>query len=180
MYSFFEYYFKEYSFDKTETAVCCPFPHTTPTGFKYQETNPSAHINLEKGLFHCKVCDKGLSETSFISEILGCSYESAIKIGKLFTNKEDINTWDNDLEHHYFNHALMLPHEMKFEKEKFYETDVSIFDVQSSAMFLEKINKLPNALNYFLEVLKQIDFHYYEYLRKKYDFDVHDLSPLLA
>ena len=98
MYSFFEYYFKEYSFDKTETAVCCPFPHTTPTGFKYQETNPSAHINLEKGLFHCKVCDKGLSETSFISEILGCSYEAAIKIGKLFTNKEDVNTWNNDLE----------------------------------------------------------------------------------
>lgn len=88
-------------------------------------------------------------------------------------------TWDNDLEHHYFNHALMLPHEMNFEKEKFYETDVSIFDVQSSAMFLEKINKLPNALNYFLEVLKQIDFHYYEYLRKKYDFDVHDSGFLL-
>lgn len=93
MNSFFEYYFDEYDFSKRETAVCCPFPHHTESGLEYIETNPSAHINLDKGLFHCKVCDKGLSETSFISEVLGCSYEAAIKISKLFTTKEDIFTW---------------------------------------------------------------------------------------
>ena len=93
MASFFEYYFDEYDFSKRETAVCCPFPHHTESGVEYQETNPSAHINLDKGLFHCKVCDKGLSETSFIAEILGCSYESAVKISKMFTTKEDKFTW---------------------------------------------------------------------------------------
>ncbi len=73
--------------------MCCPFPHHTESGFEYKETNPSAHINLDKGLFHCKVCDKGLSETAFISELFGCSYESAIKISKLFTTREDLHTW---------------------------------------------------------------------------------------
>jgi hypothetical protein len=93
MSSFFEHYFDEYDFSKRETAVCCPFPHHTESGFEYKETNPSAHINLDKGLFHCKVCDKGLSETAFISELFGCSYESAIKISKLFTTREDLHTW---------------------------------------------------------------------------------------
>ena len=94
MASFFEYYFSEYDFSKRETAVCCPFPHRTESGLEYTETRPSAHINLDKGLFHCKVCDKGLSETSFIAELFGCSYESAIKIAKMFTSKEDKYTWD--------------------------------------------------------------------------------------
>lgn len=96
MKSFFEYFFSDYDFSKTETAVCCPFPHHTESGIEYKETRPSAHINLEKGLFHCKVCNEGLSETSFIAKVLGCSYESAIKIAKLFTTKEDKYTWDVD------------------------------------------------------------------------------------
>lgn len=98
MNSFFEYFFSEYDFSKRETAVCCPFPHSTESGYEYFETNPSAHINLDKGLFHCKVCDKGLSETSFIAEVLGCSYESAVKIAKMFTTKEDEFSWDNNTE----------------------------------------------------------------------------------
>ena len=96
MNSFFEYYFSEYDFSKTETAVCCPFTHHTESGIEYQETNPSAHVNLDKGLFHCKVCDKGLSETSFIAEVLGCTYESAVKISKLFTSAEDRFTWNDN------------------------------------------------------------------------------------
>ena len=96
MNSFFEYYFYEYDFSKRETAVCCPFPHHTESGIEYHETNPSAHINLDKGLFHCKVCDVGLSEISFISKILGTSYEAASKIAKLFTTKEDRYTWNKD------------------------------------------------------------------------------------
>lgn len=96
MSSFFEYYFDEYDFSKRETAVCCPFPHHTESGIEYKETNPSAHINLDKGLFHCKVCDKGLSEIAFIAEVFGCSYESAVKISKMFTTKEDKYTWQNN------------------------------------------------------------------------------------
>ena len=96
--TFFEYYFSDYDFSKKETAVCCPFPHYTENGIEYYETNPSAHINKDKGLFHCKVCNKGLSEIAFISEVLGCTYESATKINKLFTTKEDIFTWTNNTE----------------------------------------------------------------------------------
>lgn len=96
MNSFFEYYFDEYDFSKRETAVCCPFPHHTESGIEYYETNPSAHINLDKGLFHCKVCDTGLSEIAFISKVLGTSYESASKIAKMFTTKEDEYTWNKN------------------------------------------------------------------------------------
>ena len=60
--------------DGEEIAVCCPFPHYTPSGVAYQETNPSAHINTEKNVFHCFVCDKGYSETQFIEKILDCPY----------------------------------------------------------------------------------------------------------
>ena len=97
MNSFFEYYFRDYDFSKRETAVCCPFPHHTASGLEYKETNPSAHINLDKGMFHCKVCDKGLSEIGFIAEICGCSYESAVKIAKMFTTKEDRWTWNENI-----------------------------------------------------------------------------------
>ena len=41
--------------DKTEVAVCCPFTHHTESGMPYLENNPSAHVNTENGLFHCKV-----------------------------------------------------------------------------------------------------------------------------
>ena len=94
MGNFFEYYFSEYDFEKKETAVCCPFPHHTESGVEYQETIPSAHINLEKGVFHCKVCEKGLSEVSFISEILGCKYEAASKIASLYRGVENLHSWN--------------------------------------------------------------------------------------
>ena len=94
MGSFFEYYFSEYDFEKKETAVCCPFPHHTESGVEYQETIPSAHINLDKGVFHCKVCEKGLSEVSFISEILGCKYEAASKIASLYRDVENLHSWN--------------------------------------------------------------------------------------
>ena len=96
--SFFEYYFRDYDFSKKETAVCCPFPHHTENGIEYYETNPSAHINTDKRLFHCKVCGKGLSEVAFIAEVLGCTYEAATKINKLFTSKEDVFSWTNNVE----------------------------------------------------------------------------------
>lgn len=94
MGNFFEYYFSEYDFEKKETAVCCPFPHHTESGAEYQETIPSAHINLDKGVFHCKVCEKGLSEVSFISEILGCKYEAASKIASLYRDVENLHSWN--------------------------------------------------------------------------------------
>lgn len=92
--SFFEYYFSDSAFDKKETAVCCPFPHFTTNGHSYLETEPSAHINLDKNLFHCKVCQEGLSEPGFISRVLDCSYENALRIKQLFDkNSEDRADW---------------------------------------------------------------------------------------
>lgn len=100
---FFEYYFSEYGLDKKESAVCCPFPHHTVSGLAYAESRPSAHINTHERVFHCKSCGEGRSEVSFIANILGCTYENAIKINKLFETPDDIYSWDE----------LILPEEIK-------------------------------------------------------------------
>ncbi len=76
--------------------MCCPFPHSTPGGHvQYYEQHPSAHVNLEEGVFHCKVCQQGHSELSFISAILGCSYGTAMKLAVIYRNPEDRMQWDN-------------------------------------------------------------------------------------
>lgn len=95
MNTFFESYFSDCDFDRKETAVCCPFPHTTLNGLEYYENNPSAHVNLMKGVFHCKVCNTGYSEVGFIARILGTSYERAVRLAKLFHKTEDLHTWRN-------------------------------------------------------------------------------------
>ncbi len=91
--SFFEYYFDIYG-ASDETAVCCPFDHVTESGISYKEHNPSAHVNITNGLFHCKVCDKGYNEISFIKTVLDCSMKDAIKLQHIFNNTEDLNTWE--------------------------------------------------------------------------------------
>ena len=84
--SFFENFFSEYSDMEPnmqgEISVLCPFPHD-----KGYERNPSAHVNLAKGVFHCKTCqaegrfnDGGLSEIGFVSHLYGISYEEAVRI----------------------------------------------------------------------------------------------------
>ena len=93
--SFFEYYFDIYG-ASDETAVCCPFNHVTESGISYKEHNPSAHVNLTNGLFHCKVCDKGYNETTFIKTIFDCSMKDAIKLQHIFNNTEDLNTWKDE------------------------------------------------------------------------------------
>ena len=95
--SFFEVYFSDATFAKEETAVCCPFPHHTESGLEYFETNPSAHINLDKGLFHCKVCGEGLSEVGFIAKVLGTTFEKATELQRAFKNSEDVFDWETNL-----------------------------------------------------------------------------------
>lgn len=84
--SFFENFFSEYSDMEPnmqgEISVLCPFPHD-----KGYERNPSAHVNLAKGVFHCKTCQAegrfsggGLSEIGFASQLYGISYEEAVRI----------------------------------------------------------------------------------------------------
>ena len=91
---FFEYYFNTGSEYGEEVAVPCPFPHHTSTGAEYFETNPSAHVNVKNRMFHCKVCNKGHSEKSFISEVYGCTYGDAARLTKVFNNDETLQQWN--------------------------------------------------------------------------------------
>ena len=79
-------------------------------------------------------------------------------------------TWDNSLDHHYFNHSLMTFYEMGLESVSFYETDISIFSISSMEEFLDKIKRFPGAISYFLKIIEKIDFQFYLYLKKNYDF----------
>jgi 5S rRNA maturation endonuclease (ribonuclease M5) len=78
-----------------EMDVLCPFPHD-----KGYETRPSAHVNVEKGTFHCKTCkaegrfsEGGLSETGFIAEYYGMPYGEAIQF--LASHKKDYDADDS-------------------------------------------------------------------------------------
>ena len=94
MPGFFQYYFN-ISEGNGEHSVCCPFPHKTSTGIEYLEHHPSAHVNLDKKTFHCKVCQEGHNEVSFIKAILQCTYASALRLSKAFENTETLAEWKN-------------------------------------------------------------------------------------
>ena len=64
-----------------ELDVLCPFPHD-----KGYETRPSAHVNINKGVFHCKTCEAegrfnkgGLSEADFVTHFYNISYTDSIQ-----------------------------------------------------------------------------------------------------
>lgn len=82
--------------EKTEVAVCCPFPHYTESGLEYMESHPSAHVNTEENLFHCKVCGESGSEITMISKLLGCSSPVAHKLQRCFNSDETISEWDKE------------------------------------------------------------------------------------
>ena len=92
---FFEDYF-EINSSAVEVNVACPFTHHTINGIPYLEANPSAHVNTQERVFHCKACGVGHSETSFIQAILGCSFVYAKKLLNCFNTDEDIVQWKND------------------------------------------------------------------------------------
>lgn len=89
---FFEDYFGIDS-AATEVNVPCPFPHRTANGIAYLESNPSAHVNTQDRVFHCKACGVGHNEISFIQQILGCSFVYAKKLLNCFNNDEDLYQW---------------------------------------------------------------------------------------
>ncbi|CAB4143964.1 Archaeal primase DnaG/twinkle, TOPRIM domain [uncultured Caudovirales phage] len=81
-----------------ECDTLCPFPHD-----KGYETRPSAHINLDKRVFHCKTCQAerrfeagGLSETGFVAEYYGISYEQAANLMATMNESEnaDDSQWN--------------------------------------------------------------------------------------
>lgn len=91
--SFFKYYFGLDDFCGEEVGVKCPFPHYTRNGDIYYESHASAHINLDKKTFHCKVCDQGFNETTFISKIFETTYSTATRVSKVFANTETKASW---------------------------------------------------------------------------------------
>lgn len=84
-----------------EINVLCPFPHA-----KGYETRPSAHVNLDKGVFHCKTCEAemrfdsgGLSEVRFVSMFYGVSYTKAIRMLDYKPKQtEDPDTWQRSID----------------------------------------------------------------------------------
>ena len=94
MSSFFEYFFEEVDGVQEETPVLCPYPHYTENGLIYSESNPSAGVNIDKGVFNCLRCGKSNSEVGFIRDQIGCSYEQAVKIQQAFeSNSNPIEEW---------------------------------------------------------------------------------------
>lgn len=93
---FFSWFFKNPTVKPNgESNVLCPFEHDK--GF---DTRPSAHINFDKGVFHCKTCvaeskTSGLSEIGFISKVYGLSYEKAVAFLGKFSDYEELpDVWE--------------------------------------------------------------------------------------
>ena len=111
--SFFNWYFNLIG-DKTEEHVLCPFPHKAGE-LEYYESNPSAQVNTEEGLFHCKVCDRGYNEATFIQAITGCRLSEAYRLIPAFSNTEDVVAWDAEDTVQHGN--LPLAHEFKISSQ---------------------------------------------------------------
>lgn len=95
--SFFSEYFC-ITDSHSEQQVPCPFEHHTASGQPYMESNPSAHVNTEKSVFHCKACGTGYSELQFLEKILGCTPTNAVRILKAFDHAETRATWTQSKE----------------------------------------------------------------------------------
>jgi hypothetical protein len=118
----FEHFFKEVDFnsanDSGEVAVACPFPHTTNDGKRYYETNPSAHINTEKSLYHCKVCGEKHSEASFLVSQTNLAYGKAVEVIDELQNHNITANWEiavNALKTNSITQSLIK--KLKFSKE---------------------------------------------------------------
>lgn len=88
----FERYFDLQPNEKGEARVLCPFRHS-----KGYETRPSAYVNVDKRVFHCKTCEAegrfgngGLSEIGFFAELHGISYDEA---ARLIAESENAKAW---------------------------------------------------------------------------------------
>jgi hypothetical protein len=93
---FFKKFFKDkmHILDNGEAAVLCPFPHRDENGLEYFENVPSAHINLDKSLFHCKVCGQGMSEAAFLSKAQGISYKDSLVLLKQLSQEHE--PWEQE------------------------------------------------------------------------------------
>lgn len=107
-----------------ETKVSCPFDHFTASGIPYKESVPSAHINTDKNVFHCKSCNTGVNETQFIQRILGCNFIDARKIQRCFENDETIEEWKLDSQLILTEHSIELAKQFQITDEVLQLLDV--------------------------------------------------------
>lgn len=143
---FFEQFFSDTQFDREETMVCCPFPHQTGNGLEYYETNPSAGVNLEKGVFHCLSCGRAYSEVGFIAATLECDYETAVRIKTFFDKDDSIDIWKE---------YATLPNEVKetilnlgISEETINELNIASEDGKSISFPVELYGNLLDVRNY--------------------------------
>lgn len=92
--SFFSWYF-DLSGERAEEHVLCPFPHRAGN-LEYFESHPSAQVNTEKKLFHCKTCGTGHNEASFIKAITGCTLANAHRLVPAFAGHDGVLQWDQE------------------------------------------------------------------------------------
>lgn len=93
---FFKKYFKltdDMLLGNGEYNVVCPFIHKDHAGNEYKEQRPSAHINPNNSVFHCKSCGVGISEASFLTKVEGMNYRDALKAIKLMEG-DIAATWE--------------------------------------------------------------------------------------
>lgn len=94
--SYFMKYFGETNHisDQGEMFVKCPFPHIDPdTGVQYLESRASAHVNVDKSVFHCKVCKTHHSEISFFATMHKVSYRQALEL--IEASDRVVDTWSD-------------------------------------------------------------------------------------
>lgn len=142
-----------------EAAVLCPFPHN-----KGYETRPSAHVNLSKGVFHCKTClaegrfdNGGLSEIGFMSKVYGISYEQAAQIMNVLIEKSielhDESNWQSCIQALKSNQELMnylknergLTEETIREYQLGYRGDGIVYPVYLYGLLCDRRTYMPNS-----------------------------------
>jgi len=131
----------------TEEAVHCPFPHVTPNGMQYYESNPSAHVNLEKRLIHCKVCGEGFNELQLIHKLFGCELITAKRIQNNFQTNETVEQWDSEVA--LTNHTIEKLAEMGINKET-----IEHLKIKSSPMHQDEICFPVTMYGHLLDIRK--------------------------
>lgn len=149
--SFFEIVFPDTDFNQIgNTQVLCPFPHTID-GVEYFESNPSAGIDLEKGVFHCFQCNRGYSEIAFAAEILKTSYENASEIVNLIKTSDHILEWNHMTNSLWQSQkAMEMLLNLKFSKKAVSDLKIGfdgiglVFPIIMFDRLLDKVSYRPN------------------------------------
>lgn len=116
---FFKQHFHDVEFgEHGEVKVRCPF---------HNDTEPSAQINVDKGLFHCWVCGIGYDEKKFMSEVKGIPITQAVKLLSEMSNHVDTD-WDIAFKAELWanDEVLKAVHDLGFTNDTIEETRLGL------------------------------------------------------